>query len=85
MGYINFQLQNNSCSIIFQARKKRRKKKNLLFVLFISYWKEKIHFKKEINKGVSGNIAKTDCKEFQLISYSFAFIQMWSVSSMMEY
>lgn len=48
MGYINFQLQNNSFSIIFQAREEEKgegKKSTLLFVLFISYWKDKTHFK----------------------------------------
>lgn len=75
MGYINFQLQNNSFSIIFQGRGK----KLLLFVLFISHWNEKTRFKQRIKKGTSRNIAKTDCKEFQLIGSPFAFIQMWSV------
>lgn len=58
MGYINFQLQNNPFSIIFQARKKKKKPHNLLFMLFISYWKVKTHFKEGIKKGISENIAK---------------------------
>lgn len=39
MGYINFQLQNNSFSIIFQARKKPHTTCYLLYSFLIEKWK----------------------------------------------
>lgn len=58
MGYINFQLQNNSFSIIFQASGK--KKKNPQVVICTAYFllKSKNTFKAGIKEGISGNIAK---------------------------
>lgn len=74
MGYINFQLQNNSFSIIFQASGKKKKIHKLLFALRISYWKAKTHSKQGLRKAYQEILQKNVCKGFQLIGYLFAFI-----------
>lgn len=64
MGYINFQLQNNSCSIIFQARKKRRKKKTCyLYYLFLTE-KRKYISKKRLTKEYQEILQKLTVKNF---------------------
>lgn len=73
MGYINFQLQNNSFSIIFQASGKKKSTTCYLHYVFLTE-KQKHISKQGLRKAYQEILQKNVCKGFQLIGYLFAFI-----------